>query len=123
MEEGQKKSPLMRSNLPDTARSDSEQGSVVTLFEIPALKASNAHDRVAGWWDFLWLKQARKGLEDFIHEGKSMRLLIGIPIASSLTELIRAEEESRSEETANLLVEKMKESPELSQLLSLHRLH
>ena len=112
---GDDESLLKKADLPNTVSSDDPNGSVVELFEIPALKASNDHRRVAGWWDIHWLEQAREGLEEFIESGNSMKLLIGIPIASSLKDLVRAEEESRSEAIANILVDNMKESPELSQ--------
>jgi hypothetical protein len=103
---------LMDSEIPNFARSDN-QTDIVNIFEIPALKSSLKHDRIAGYWDIKWLSQAKEGLEDFIlrNNGK-MRLLIGIPINKSTTRLLNAKETHLH--VANQLINRMKESPSLS---------
>ena len=108
-------SALQLADLPDTARSD-RSPDVVNAFEIPALKASTSHSRVAGYWDIRWLAQARAGIENFIESGNKMQLLIGIPIAKSLEKLINAEESTREGNAGHLLLDELGNSPDLSQL-------
>jgi superfamily II DNA or RNA helicase len=121
MSEEKNQSPLQLADLPDTARSDNDV--VVETFEIPALLACNRHERVAGWWDILWLDQAKGGLVEFINSGNKMKLLIGVPIKSSLDELVKVEVENRSQASTQLLVDKMKASPDLSKWEQFDLLH
>jgi superfamily II DNA or RNA helicase len=101
---------LRDSGLSDYARS-SVDDSIVDSFENPALYNSHKCDRISGWWDIAWLDQASAGLESFFMNGGKMRLLIGVPIHSSLTKLVEAE---KNKKYAMTFLQKLEETPELS---------
>lgn len=101
---------LPDAGLPHSA-SSSKDNSIVDSFENPALSNSYRCDRISGWWDIGWFHQAKAGLDQFFKGNGKMRLLIGVPINSSLKALEKAE---REKEYAMTFLQKLEETPELS---------
>jgi SNF2 family DNA or RNA helicase len=79
-----------------------EDGNLVQLFYVPALKCANRYDRSTGFFSATALTLAARGIEGLVRNDGHMRLIVGCTLHEEEVEAIRKGEELRATVEAHL---------------------
>jgi hypothetical protein len=79
-----------------------EDGNLVPLFYVPALKCANRYDRSTGFFSATALTLAALGIEGLVRNDGHMRLIVGCTLHEEEVEAIRKGEELRATVEAHL---------------------
>ncbi|MED5350746.1 MAG: helicase-related protein [Candidatus Thermoplasmatota archaeon] len=59
------------------------KANIIYDLDIPALRVSDSHKRVMGYWIITWISFVKESLIDFFKNGSIMQLVIGIPLTAA----------------------------------------
>ncbi|MCG3169758.1 MAG: RNA polymerase-associated protein RapA [Pseudomonadales bacterium] len=97
-----------------------EQGNLLELVYVPALRCAQAYDRTTGYFNARALTLAARGVEYLIHNGGRMRLIIGCTLDEPEVNAIGKGQTLRDTVEAQLLASPLQpENPEESDALAL----